>query len=252
MGEDIGFRQWVTPKPRAVFLLVHGLGAHTGRWEMMADFLMKNGISSYAIELSGFNSCRKDIMRLRDIIARDNPSKKIFLLGESLGGLVSFMLTAANPGKFDGLVCFSPAFASKLKLSLPDYIKIFFALFYNCEKQFKLPFDSSMCTRDVEYRAVMDKDEHEKRTVSAVVLAKILFLQIYVRSIRRKMKTPILFLVAGDDKIADNRGAVSIFNALAADDKTFIEYPDMYHSLSIELGKEKVFRDVLSWVEKRI
>lgn len=61
-----------------------------------------------------------------------------------------------------------------------------------------------------------------------------------------------LFLVAGDDKMVDSRASMEIFKRLKVKDKTLVEYPGMYHSLSIELGKEKVFEDLLKWVEKRI
>ena len=49
MAEEIGYRKWLAPEPKAVFLLVHGLCAHRVRWEAMADFLLKINISSYAI-----------------------------------------------------------------------------------------------------------------------------------------------------------------------------------------------------------
>jgi alpha-beta hydrolase superfamily lysophospholipase len=48
---EIIYKRWVAPSPRAVFLLVHGLGAHAGRWETAAEDFLKNGISSYAVEL---------------------------------------------------------------------------------------------------------------------------------------------------------------------------------------------------------
>src|SRR4030042_251356 len=64
------------------------------------------GFTPCAVELRGFGrtperprghigSFRiwyRDILELRDIIGRDFPGKKVFLLGESMGGLLAFNL----------------------------------------------------------------------------------------------------------------------------------------------------------------
>ncbi|MCX5677705.1 MAG: alpha/beta hydrolase [Candidatus Omnitrophica bacterium] len=252
MSEENGYRQWISPRARAVFLLVHGIGAHTGRWEALADFFIKNDISSYAIECPNPEDYNDGIFSLREIIVKNNPGKKIFLIGESLGGLISFTLVVRRSGLFDGLVCFSPAFGSRLKMSMLNYLKISASLLYNPGKEFKLPFDSSMCTRDEEYRKKMDSDEREHRLASSHSIVKILFMQMASWILAKKLKDPVFFLVAGDDKIVDSRVSVGIFKRLTAKDKTLIEYPGMYHALSIDLGKEKVFEDLLKWTEKRI
>ena len=67
-----------------------------------------------------------------------------------------------------------------------------------------------------------------------------------------KIEVPLLFLVAGDDKLVYSDASRKVFQKIKAPDKTLIEYPEMYHSLSIELGKEKVFQDIWSWIDKRV
>lgn len=253
-NKNISYRQWISTAPKAVFLLVHGLGAHTGRWEAMAEFFLQHGISSYAVELhrlAGFGSHYGDILRLRGIIKKENPLQKIFLVGESMGALISFLIAASRPGLFDGLICISPAFANKIRLSGLDYLKIAFALLYRPHKLFRVPFDSSMCTRDTDYRKKMDQDPLEHRTASSRLLTAILFAQMRVRFIR-SLGLPVLFLVAGEDKMIDHRATSAIFNGLADKDKELLEFPGMYHALSIDIGKEAVFEKVLEWVRGRI
>jgi len=58
-GTDILFRRWnAAPgssattgltSPKAVFLLVHGLGAHSARWDFMARDFAGRGYTSYAL-----------------------------------------------------------------------------------------------------------------------------------------------------------------------------------------------------------
>ncbi|MBN2452808.1 MAG: alpha/beta fold hydrolase [Candidatus Omnitrophica bacterium] len=246
-----GYRQWVTPAPEAVFLLVHGLGAHAGRWEALAGFFLKKGISSYAPELSGAPGYYDKILRIYDIASGANPSKKIYLVGESLGALESFLLAIRHPKLFEGLICLSPAFASRMKLPPLEYLKIFIALIYDRKRYFKIPFSSNMCTRDTDYSDKMDSDERERRSANAVTLFNIMVDQLMACILKARLKVPVLFLLSGNDKLVDPSAARNVFTKLTVCDKTLIEYPDMYHALSIDLGKEKVFEDMAEWVKKR-
>lgn len=264
-AKGLTYRRWGVGDPRCVFLLVHGLGAHAGRWEATADFFLKKGISSYAVELRSpgipdkagakedrFESFCGKIRALYDIAAKDNPAKKIFLAGESLGAIVSFLICIGYPGLFSGLICISPAFVPKRKITFSEYIRILTPLFYNPEKQFALPFDSSMCTRDLAYRNMIDRDAREYRSISTRFAFEIFLIQARAMAQKKKMATPTLFLVPEDDKIVDPRGARDVFARLVVKDKTLKSFPGMYHSLSIELGKEAVFEEMLKWVEKRL
>ena len=258
MDEVIDYKRWGPSEPKAVFLLVHGLGAHTGRWEAVGDFFADNGIASYAVELNSmkneetFRSYYNKILKLYNIIVKENPAKKIFLVGESMGALISFLLAAGSPGLFSGLVCISPAFVNRYKPGILDRIRMLTALFLNPKKVFKIPFDSSMCTRDIEYRKTMDQDPREYRAISSKLILDILLAQVRAKTVRNKITVPVLFLLAGEDKLVDPQAAKSIFDSLEVKDKALVEFPGMYHSLSIEMGKEEVFGEMLKWVNKRI
>jgi alpha-beta hydrolase superfamily lysophospholipase len=67
-----------------------------------------------------------------------------------------------------------------------------------------------------------------------------------------RIDSPALFLIAGHDLLVYPEASVKVFGRLKCKDKTLIDYPGMYHALSIELGKEKVFQDIWSWIDKRI
>lgn len=259
------YKHWGVGDPRCIFLLVHGLGAHAGRWEAMAGFFLDKGISSYAVELRsrdlsgnfGFGEDRLDsfldkIRTLYGIIVKDNPSKKIFLVGESLGGIVSLLFSASSPGLFNGLVCISPAFKARKNLFFRDYVSMLAALFYNPGKEFKLPFDSLMCTRDTGFRNALNKDTCEYRVISSRFIFEIFMIQARGMYAKKKLTTPTLFLVAEEDKIVDPNGTRAVFDSLTVKDKKYVGFPGMYHSLSIELGKEAVFEELLKWVEERL
>ena len=259
------YAEWIAPSPEAVFILVHGLGAHTGRWEHLAKFFLKNRISSFAIELRGFGETDSlkgdidsfktyiyDICRLRDIALSKNKGKPIFLVGESAGAVITFLTAATKDKLFNGLVCISPAFRSKIKNSFIDYIKVLTPLFYNPRKQFTIPFSSHMCTRDDGLRRILDTDPREHRFATSRFIFELIKTSLHSSALGKKISMPVLFLIPGDDSMIEHRVSREVFIGISADDKEIKEYPGMYHALSIDLGRNRVFKDILDWVKKKI
>ena len=257
------YRRWQAQEPKAVLLLVHGLGAHTGRWESLGDFFQKNNISSYALELKGFGRTQgergdvdsldtyfQDIRSLYDIIRQENPDKKIFLLGESMGALICFLFAVSAPRLFSGLICISPAFAGKLHFNLWTYLNIGLALIFNPKRHFPVPITPLMCTQDTEYQKIIDVDPLDKHTATARLYWNIIKAQQRVKSLTDKIIPPLLAITAGEDTVVDSLSTRKIFNSLRIKDKEIINYAGMRHALSVDLGKEKVFGDILRWLEK--
>ena len=281
-GTDFLFRRWdAAPwpsattgssattglaSPKAVFLLVHGLGAHTSRWEFLAGYLAANGFGSYALELRGFGRTPerprghvdsfkvwdRDILALRETIGRDFPGKKVFLLGESMGGLLAYDVAGRNPGLFSGVVLIAPAFKNGMKFPLRAYLKLVLFLPFNPKLMVDLPFTSETATRDLEYAAVMNANPDELRVASLKLLAGFLPVQGRGGRLAKTFAVPSLFLIPGVDHLVDERAGRKVFGKVAAVDKTIVEYPEMFHALSIDLGREKVFRDVVDWTAKRV
>jgi alpha-beta hydrolase superfamily lysophospholipase len=269
VGTDILYRKWeATPpsaSPKAVFLLVHGLGAHTARWDFLAGFLARNGFSSYGLELRGFgrtperprghvDSLRvweQDVLKLGETAVGENPGRRIFVLGESLGGLLAFNLACRHPEAFAGQVLISPAFKSAMKFPAAAYLKLVALIAIKPETTIPVPFTSAMCTRDAAYQAVMDANPDELRVASLKCLFGTLLAQRQAKRLAKELRVPSLFLISGADLLVDERAGRKLFRKLVLEDKTILEYPEMLHALSIDLGREQMFRDVLAWAEKR-
>lgn len=246
-------------------IMVHGLGGHSNNWEFVANYLVQHGIACYSIELKGFgategvrghidsmNTYIKDVRRLYTIVKRDNRRLPVFIAGESMGGLIGFLTVIKKPRLFRGLVCVSPGFKSRLKFSLMEYFRMITARFYNAKKRFRMPFSNEMCTRDPECKKIMDNDKLEHRWATPKLLQSILLGQLSSRLFKHKVRTDTLFLLAGADTFVCSEASKQIFRGIKFEHKHIIEYPEMRHSLTMELGREKVFADLLAWVNKRI
>jgi len=157
-------------------------------------------------------------------------------------------MLASGTDSMKGLVCISPAFSNKLEVKPVDYLKMSLALLYNPRKQFLIPFTAEMCTRDMQYQKIMNKDPREHRLVSAKLIFEIKRLQKTAPRSAARIKLPTLFLLAGDDKLVEPAVSRKIFDMIASKDKKIVEYPEMCHALSIDLGREKVFLEILKWI----
>ncbi len=265
-GTDFLYRRWDAPSARAVFLLVHGLGAHTARWDFLADHFAAVGFPSYALELRGFgrtperprghvDSFRiydRDILALRRLIGVEYPGRKVFILGESLGGLIVFNLAARRPEEFAGQILIAPAFKNGMKFPISAYLTLVSRICFQPRKTVAVPFTSAMCTRDTDYQAVMDANPDEVREASLKLLMSSMGEQRRARKSAAETTLPVLFLVPGDDRLVDERAGMKLYARIGPADKALIEYPDMLHALSIDRGREDVFDDILAWVDQRI
>jgi len=262
---DIMYRRWDALSAKAVLLLIHGLGAHSARWDFLAGFFAEKGYSSYAIELRGFGRTKdrprghidsfrvyeQDILHLAEIIGREYPSRKIVLLGESMGALIAFNLACLHPETFAGQVLISPAFKNGIKFPLSTYLTLVANILIRPRKTIAIPFTSDMCTRDSSYCQVMDANPDELRLASLKLLMNIMGEQRKAKRLAKGLTVPTLVQVAGQDQLVDARAERKMFEKLNVQDKTLLDYPEMFHALSIELGRERVFQDILDWLEKR-
>lgn len=270
IGSDVLYRKWEPPPQggpaRGVFLLVHGLGAQSARWNLLADHLAGAGFTSYGIELRGFGltperplghvrSLRvweRDILTLKETIASENPGARLFLLGESVGGLLAFNASCRFPAAFDGLVLVAPYFKNALRFPLSSYLTLAAWAPFRPSKTISLAYTSAMITRDADFRAALDADPGELRVSSLACLISILREQGRAKKLAARLLVPPLFLIPGEDQLADSRACRRLFARLPLADKTILEYPEMLHALSIDLGRETVFRDIRDWADRRL
>lgn len=262
---DVLYRCWEATPAKAVFLLVHGLGAYSGRWRYLADYFQPRRISAYALDLKGFgatagprghiDSFRQydlDIARLLRWVRSRHPGLPVFLYGESMGGVIAFNYAVRQADGLAGVILSSPVLKSTLVFPLADYLKVFFSLPFNPRQSIALPFDTAMCTSDPAVRQTMDADPLELRTASAKLLINILLEQGRVLRSLGRLQLPTLVLTAGQDRFGDNQTTRRAFERLGSKDKTHLSYPELLHVLHAERERERVFQDVEAWVLKRV
>ncbi|HRU39243.1 MAG TPA: alpha/beta fold hydrolase, partial [Candidatus Goldiibacteriota bacterium] len=222
-------------------------------------------ISCYAIELEGFgelsggreghiSSMKKYHEALRTLklaAAAENPGKPVFILGESMGGLIATYHVLYHDADFKGLISIAPAYKDVLKISALNRLRIFLESLVNGSAREQMPFTNSELTSDPEILAKLDADKREHKKASASLLRGNLMEQAGVILGIGRLKVPLLLLLAGRDRLVDTPFAIKLFHKVKGD-KKYILYPDSLHALTIEKNREEVFSDIVKWLEKRV
>ena len=125
----IYYRKWVPianahPAPKAMVVLLHGLGEHVNRYVPVARALNRLGIVVYGLDHQGhghsegdrvfvksFDDYVADALQLVAIAKQENPSlsKHTYLFGHSMGGLMALQTLLKAQAEFEGAIISAPA-----------------------------------------------------------------------------------------------------------------------------------------------
>jgi acylglycerol lipase len=102
---------------RAVLLVSHGFAEHSGRYGNVVDFFVPKGYAVYALDHRGhgrsdgervkvdaFHDYVVDLKTFFNIVRKENPGKKIFLIGHSMGSVISLLYACEFQKELAGLV----------------------------------------------------------------------------------------------------------------------------------------------------
>ena len=112
----IYYQGWLPDvEPRAVILIVHGLGEHSGRYMNVVNHFVPLGYAAYSFDHLGHGKSegeREQVQRFADLmdplttyynrIKGWQAGLPIFIMGHSLGGLFAIYYLLDNQEKFKG------------------------------------------------------------------------------------------------------------------------------------------------------
>lgn len=241
------------------FLLVHGLGAHSGWFQAFGERLAKRGLFALAYDQAGFGQRRKEPFTskgqwsddLRAAYAYLNQvaqGKPAYLLGNSMGGVVAFAcLDKVNP---DGLVMCSPGFAGhRATFSLNYKLRAIFAAFARPDEDVMLPYTVYDITSRDEVREYLRDDPQRRSGISGKMASELLLLTLSTNFRAKHAACPVLLATAGRDKLVDNAVSERLFRRLKARSKHHIHYADAWHDLMFDPVLDSLVADICQWLE---
>lgn len=264
-GDQIFFRLWEGRAEMPVLILLHGIGSHSLRYEPLALYFQKLGYTLYAFDFSGFgknqtfkghipnfNVYVNETLAMVKLAQIQFPKNKIFILAESMGGIVAIHFARYYQEYIHGLILLSPWIKSKIHTPLQKKINTIFNLLFNKYTPYPVPFTNEILTRDYKMQKNMEKDELNVKTLTAEFLSARDIALYKIKKMSHKIELPLFLLQAGNDLLLDTTASYEFFNAIKSQIKEFILLEKFYHALSIDREKEFVFELIASWIKKII
>jgi alpha-beta hydrolase superfamily lysophospholipase len=251
---------------KAYIIALHGWGTHSDRMKVPAEYFTQEGYAIYSFDLRGhwrnageapghidsIDHLQKDIMLFMDIVRLEANDKKIFLMGQSFGGLVCILYAIEHPS-LPGVIVSSPmirlaknfSFTKKLgnKIAAP-LSKI------SPNKTIKIMIDQNLLTSDLKILRSHIADKKKIDFISLRTAAEIERSMKFALENASRLLCPILILQGEKDKINDNEATKAFYEGIKSQDKNLRMYEGFLNELWNEKGRMQVYRDMWIWLEK--
>jgi alpha-beta hydrolase superfamily lysophospholipase len=268
--------EWLdkSKETKGIVIAVHGLTLYAGAFEPIATKLAAQGFHVYALDMRGFGrwmsegknfggderihveQSRTDLVALVERVRRDNPTKKIFFLGESQGANLALWVIENHPQLTDGAIIASPCYHTRVHPSprwLIDGVKEL-VLF---DKPLNLtPYTRPYLTNDPVLTEKCDSDPLVNRKMTPDELVKCLIENKHAMKEAREIPAdyPILMVAGSKDGVFKS-------STLAKETKKFGDSKEV--SLNMLPGKghlliehqpvdAKIGELVDSWLDKQM
>lgn len=263
-GMELFWRIWEAPDPKACLLLVHGLGEHSGRYRSFAETLAAGGTSVFAFDMRGhgkspgprgdvdaFPRLLEDLLGMEGEMGRQLPGlAPWFLMGHSLGGLISIRRLQVFKGPFTGAILSAPW----LGTAQPDWLRGVARFLGLALPTVPLPagINPDRLSRDPEMALAWREDPLIHKRISG---------RFFRAADREQSKalvsgwppgTPGLFLVPGADRVVKSPVTVAFARTIVGEEIQVEILEGREHEPLNDLGREEVYRLVLDWLASQV
>lgn len=264
-GQDLYYQRWRPENdPKAVLVIVHGFGEHSGRYPNIVDTLVPEGYAVYSCDNRGhgksfgerghidrWEDFRSDVFSFIKLVEEKEPDIPLFLMGHSLGGLIALEYILRVPDGVEGVIASGPALTQgSVNPLLLVVSKIMSRLMPTLSLDTKL--EGLNVSRDPEVVNTYLNDPLVHSMASARFGTEMASAAKWVRRHPQELKVPILIVHGGADKLVDPKSSRDFFEGIKLEDKTRIEYEGYFHEPHNDLGWEKPVSDILKWLEDHL
>jgi len=250
---------------KAVLLIFHGLAEHSGRYMNVVNHFVPKGYAVYGLDHYGHGKSEGDrvfvprfeqftdtIKSYFDKVRAQQPGKPIFLVGHSMGGLISSAYLLDHQQELAGAVL------SGASVQVPDNISpttIFMGKLLSnlLPKLGLLGLDANDISRDpaVVDAYVNDPLVYTGKTTTRLA-AELLKGMQRVSAEAGNITLPILVVHGSADKLVPSSAGQLLYDRVSSPDKTLKIYDGLYHEVFNEPERDVVLGDVEAWLEERI
>ena len=258
----IFIRSWLPEqKAKKCILIVHGLGEHSGRYEVFGLRLTKKKSGIYSFDLPGHGNSdgrKGHIQKFYEFIdateqvlihiRRNNLECQIVLFGHSLGGLIALnFLIDRESREIESAIISSPWI--KLAIEVPKYLlniqRVFKNLFPSLSLNNRInPLDLSKDQKIInEY--INDKNVHDR--ISIKLYSEVVDSIQLVKEKSEKIKIRTLIYHGKNDRLISYHGSEEINKKINNSELNILN--NVYHEPHNDIEKDLVFDKIYKFLE---
>ena len=263
-----GFRlpltRWPTAgEPLAIVLALHGLNDYRVAFKTTGNFLAKQGISVYAYDQRGFGETEgagywhgstaliSDLKTMIDLLHEAYPGRRIYIMGESMGGAVTLAAQSGVNLDSDGLILVAPAIWSRDSMPWYQRLLLWSAVRTLPGKRLTGEGLEIKPTDNIEMLRTWARDPLVIKATRVDVLYGVTNLMDRAVSASKKLQTNALLLYGKHDEIIPRQPTCQLLTTLASQPAYKTEtviYDKGHHMLTRDLHANLVLQDIADWI----
>lgn len=264
-GVELYYRSWhpLMP-PRAILVILHGLGGHSGLFGNIVNHLLPKGYALYALDWRGhgrslgkrghinnWGQFRADLDTFIALIQQQEGKCPCFILGHSLGAIVALDYAIRYRDKIQGVIAVASPLGkvgvSPLKLWIGKTLSSVCPRF-----TLNTGIALEVGSRDTKVLEMYATDPLRHNHATARLATEFFASVEWIQSHAAELKVPLLMLHGGADLISLPEGSRIFFDKVTFPDKEKREYPEAYHELHNEINYQEVVNDLGEWLERHL
>lgn len=251
-------------RPKAVVMLLHGLGEHIVRYAAVAAALARARFVVAGFDLRGhgrsggrrghtssYAALLEDIDALLARVRSDYPRSPIFFYGHSLGGALAINYVLRRSPRIKGVIATAPWLravvqAPPWKVVVARVVEPILPIY--TQKWRQGPTDLS---RDPEVMSAAQHDPLMHDFITARMYRVATEAGEYALEHAAEFPLPLLLMHGTEDKLTSWQ-ASRVFAQHAGRRCTFRLWEGWYHELHNEAGKATIVRTMVNWMNRRL
>ncbi|MBN1180124.1 MAG: lysophospholipase [Anaerolineae bacterium] len=263
--KELFYQRWQPDgAPKAVLVIIHGLGEHSGRYPNVVARVVPAGYAVYAYDQRGhgrtsgprayvnaWTELRGDVQAFLELVRREEPGRPVFLMGHSFGGLVALEFVLRHPEGLRGVIASAPGLSSE---GLSPFAIFLGRILSRIWPTFSLKtgLEAAGISRDPAVVEAYVNDPLVHAVGTARLTTEALDAITWTLGHAAELRVPLLLLYGTADRIVPPQASRAFFDTVALEDKELREYDGFYHECHNDVGHAEPVGDLLSWLEQRV
>jgi len=267
-GLDLVWQSWTPASPRGVIVIIHGLAEHSERYRESAEFLSENGWAVYACDLRAhglspnppkagrvhvnrFEDYFRDVDALTGLARDKHGDLPMYLLGHSMGGLISIRYSLEKPTGLAGAIISSPALGTHPEFKPPVLLKLMVSILSRLAPRLLVAsdLDTQAISRDPAVVKAYIDDPLVSQKVSTRWYSEIMKSMKKAHKDAASLRIPMLLMQSGADRLVDPAAPGRWANATPDGLVELVVWDGLYHEMLNEPEKDRVRARLLEWLD---